>query len=183
MGKKADVWKAKYNELMRITESYIRHLHDAQNRPSSCTRSSDREWCAYDDDCDYDRPGQDVVDARIEELEEKVTDLEIDLRETDRALADQIAARERQEDEANSTISGLEGERQRLEYRVDELTTVLDDILEIAVHARATRVTVSDPSGQLDPGQRVHLFEGDWDRLIEACREARCVIEGLEGRA
>jgi DNA repair exonuclease SbcCD ATPase subunit len=184
MGKKADKWKAKYDELMRITEAYIRHLHDAHARIRSPEDSTVSETCwVCDDSCDYDHPTPGDIDARVEELEVRIEELESEVLEKDRELAEKIEAREEQESEAERAISSLEDERHRLECRVDELSVAIDDLLEAALNARVTRLTVSDASGQLDPGQRVHLFEGDWDRLIEACRDARCTLEGLEGRA
>jgi ribosomal protein L29 len=190
MGKKANKWKAKYDELMRITEAYIRHLHDAHARlrfhhddgddmhPHSL--HWDCEDCAYDQSIAQNdipvAPGRALRDERIQELKSDIQSLEQELAET-------REHRETQEAESEQTISNLEDERHRLECRVDELSVAIDDLLEAALNARVTRVTISDASGQLDPGQRVHLFEGDWDKLIEACREARCTLEGLEGRA
>lgn len=175
MGKKAEKWKAKYNELLRITEGYIRHLHDTHSK----LRAGEQRDCDSNS-CEYDHSGFDTGAERIKELEDRVDEVENELLSKDQELAEEIEAREIVETEAEKAIISLEDEKNRLEYRADDLERALKDVLACVENARVLRATVSE----LDPGQRVHLFETEWNELVESCAEAtQCLREGSEGQS
>lgn len=180
MGKKADKWKAKYNGLMHITESYIRHLHEANSRLShyeSGARGATPEPRWGDDCCDpFGDAGCDEDSERVKELEARVDEVENELLCKDRELAEEIEAREAREAEFEETVSRLDDEKSRLEYRVDDLEQALRDLITGAEDARVLRASLEG----LESDQRVHLFEREWDDLIETAREAREVLDDVK---
>lgn len=136
MGKKADKWKAKYDELMHITEGYIRHLHEAHSRLSrfggvklsSCDES---RWdCSVGSDsgrycCDTDEDDS----ASTQDLEAHIEELTDQLESKDKELASEMASAEDRLAELEETVSKLEDENGRLTYRVDDLETALRDLI------------------------------------------------------
>lgn len=155
VGKKADKWKAKYDELMRITESYIRHLHEANSRLTHYERAAssaapDPQWGNnWDDDDDWNWCDHTECGAN-----------------SDRDKG--VEAHEMRETETEE-IYRLEDEKSNLQYRIDTLECVMRDVLKRIDGIRVLRSTMDG----LEPDQRVHLVEAEWDDLVDSARDAR----------
>ena len=183
MGKKAEKWKAKYEDLMQASERYIRHLQDARRdcrAQGELTLEVPEEHWGCDEDCGHDQSGPDRsaahdgdLEDRIRDLEGRIDELEAEVAEKDHELAEEIEARESQETEAEEAISDLEGEKGRLEYRVDDLEHTLRDLAQCVQSLRVLRSSLEG----LEPDQRVHLFDSEWEDVLASCRDALELLE------
>lgn len=187
MGKKADKWKAKYDELMRITEGYIRHLHEAHSRldhfggvKSQC---GETQWDCLDDSdrhCCY----LEEEEGAAKDLEEHIEELTGQLERRDRRMAtawDRHRAEDGDDREAEleESVSKLEDENGRLIYRVDDLETALRDLIGSAEELTAT----IHPLALASVSTGVHRIRGKepseyelWADLAATIQEAEKVL-------
>jgi len=151
MGKKAEVWKEKYNDLADVTTSYIRELQLVKHRLATLEHK--------------------VSDCSHVTCNKRMVELESDLAQIDQELAEEreLTARLDSEKYAIAMARSASGSA-----RVSELEAALKNLLKSIEDARVLRVSLIP---DLDREMRVHLFESEWDDICEHTRTARNLLE------